>query len=83
MPLYDFRCRSCGHAFEALVRKDPPQCPSCHGVDLERQLSTFAVSSRERTQAAAAKKTKKAAAVARVENAILDKEYDLHERDET
>jgi len=54
MPLYDFHCRTCAHDFEALVRgADVPECPACHGQDLERLLSTFAVSSEERTQAAA------------------------------
>ena len=53
MPLYDFQCRGCGHEFEALVRgREILECPSCHGHNLERLLSTFAVSTAERTQAA-------------------------------
>ena len=43
MPLFEYRCKSCGHAFEALVfgsRK--PVCPRCENGDLEKQLSTFA-----------------------------------------
>jgi len=54
MPLFDFVCRTCSHEFEALVRTgETPTCPACHGHDLERQLSTFAVDSAERRQAAA------------------------------
>jgi len=55
MPLYDYLCRACGHEFEALVRAgaSPSECPECHGRDLERQLSTFALSTDERRQAAA------------------------------
>jgi putative FmdB family regulatory protein len=54
MPLYDFVCRKCQHEFEALVRTgDTPTCPSCHGQDLERLLSTFAVDTAEHRQAAA------------------------------
>ena len=53
MPLYDFRCRTCGCEFEGLVRgADAPACPDCHGRDLERLLSTFAVSSEQTRQAA-------------------------------
>ena len=54
MPLYLFTCRACGHEFETLVRAgSEPVCPSCQSRDLERQISTFAVKSAERTRAAA------------------------------
>ena len=60
MPLYDFRCRACGREFETLVRpQSTPECPECHGQDLERLPSTFAVKSSERTRAAADKNLKK------------------------
>ena len=53
MPLYEYRCRACGREFEALVRgTDLPECPQCHGRDLERALSVFGLSSKEKTQAA-------------------------------
>ena len=43
MPLYEYACRSCSSQFEALVRShEAPECPSCHGKDLERRLSVFA-----------------------------------------
>ena len=46
MPLYDYECKGCGHAFEALVRGDiKPECPKCHSQELERQLSTFMMTS--------------------------------------
>jgi putative FmdB family regulatory protein len=49
MPLYEYLCRACGHAFEALVRNGiVPPCPSCKSEDLERLLSDFAVDSAER-----------------------------------
>ncbi|MGE3512354.1 MAG: zinc ribbon domain-containing protein [Vicinamibacterales bacterium] len=46
MPLYEYTCRGCGHFFETLVRPgSEPACPACHGQDLERALSLFAVDS--------------------------------------
>ncbi len=81
MPLFDFRCRSCGREFEALVRPQdtaPPQCPGCQGRDLERLLPTFAVSSEEKTRAAATAKRKKEAAVARRDNIAMDIEAERH-----
>ena len=44
MPLRDFTCNACGHAFEKLVRgDDAPACPHCGSADLHRELSAFAV----------------------------------------
>jgi putative FmdB family regulatory protein len=41
MPLYEYACRECEHAFEALVfpGDDEVECPECHGRRVERQLS--------------------------------------------
>ena len=45
MPIYEYVCDQCGHAFETIVRGQRlPHCPSCDGVALSRQLSVFAVS---------------------------------------
>ena len=76
-----FRSRSCGHEFEALVRPvdaAPPACPSCRSRDLEKLLSGFAVSSAEITRAAADKKRKKEAAVAKRDNIAKDIEAEKH-----
>ncbi len=43
MPIYAYRCRSCGKDFSTLVRGgETPGCPACASVDLERQLSLIA-----------------------------------------
>jgi putative FmdB family regulatory protein len=46
MPIYEYRCRACGHEFEQLVLASViPACPECQSRTLERLLSGFAVSS--------------------------------------
>jgi len=43
MPLYEYACKQCNHQFEALVRgTTAPECPACHGQELERRFSVFA-----------------------------------------
>jgi len=45
MPIFEYRCEDCGHRFEAILfGEQKPECPKCHNVRLEKQLSTFAVS---------------------------------------
>ena len=41
MPMYEYACQECNHAFEALVLNgdEPDECPECHGARLERLLS--------------------------------------------
>jgi len=77
MPIYDFQCRACSHEFEALVRpqdQEPPRCPSCQSVDLERLLSSFAVSTAEKTQAAA-KRSRQRQINANKDKLVADEEY--------
>jgi putative FmdB family regulatory protein len=46
MPIYEFRCEACDHPFEKLVRafREKVSCPECGSRDVERLLSTFAMS---------------------------------------
>ena len=40
MPIYEYSCNGCGFQFEVLVRgTKTPECPSCHGKDLDRLIS--------------------------------------------
>lgn len=81
MPLYDFRCRRCDHPFEALVAGgESVVCPACGSPDVERQLPRFAVRSAERTDAAARKARRQAAAAARRENIAREQELARHRR---
>jgi putative FmdB family regulatory protein len=54
MPIYEYKCRACGHQFETLVRtSSTPDCPSCQSVDLERVLSAPAAVTTEASKKAA------------------------------
>jgi len=45
MPIFEYRCESCGHKFEAILfGAQTPECPKCHTAKLEKQLSVFTVS---------------------------------------
>ena len=82
MPLFDFRCRSCGKTFEALVRAgEMPACPGCGSADLERQPPVFALSTDER-RAAAAKQSRRTQIAKRKDALIADEEYrQKHDKD--
>ncbi len=46
MPIFEYQCAGCGHAFEELIRSADDAsrltCPSCGGRKIDRQLSVFA-----------------------------------------
>lgn len=47
MPIFEYVCSACDHRFEVVVRgSERPECPSCHGLELQKQLSVFAVNTR-------------------------------------
>jgi len=76
MPIHDFRCRSCGHEFEGLLRpQDPPvTCPACKSADLEKLLSGFATSTAE-SRAANALSSRKRQISANKDKLVADEEY--------
>lgn len=44
MPIFEYRCNSCGREFETLVRaSSQPACPQCGGQSLDKLLSVPAV----------------------------------------
>jgi putative FmdB family regulatory protein len=50
MPIYEYRCRGCGGAFERLVgaREEAVVCPACASPDVARMLSLFGMKSGQR-----------------------------------
>ncbi len=42
MPIYEYRCQSCGHELEVLQKVSDPsltECPECHRDSLQKQVS--------------------------------------------
>lgn len=74
MPIFEFECRSCGHAFEQLVlpgrpeTAEKPSCPACQATNTERTLSICAISS-ESTRQSALQKARK-----RNQSVVVEKE---------
>jgi putative FmdB family regulatory protein len=81
MPIFEYSCRSCGKAFETLVRAgSTPTCPACGRTDLERLLSLPAVHS-SGTHALALKAAAKRDKVRGADMAREQREYELHHND--
>lgn len=44
MPIFEYRCKSCGHRFSELIfGSEKPTCPECGGHSAEKQISGFGV----------------------------------------
>jgi putative FmdB family regulatory protein len=44
MPIFEYICKDCRKRFEALLYGSAqPQCPLCHGTNLDQQISVFSV----------------------------------------
>jgi putative FmdB family regulatory protein len=55
MPIFEYICKECEHAFEALVYgSQKAECPKCHSKALATQLSSFAVASKSSASASSA-----------------------------
>jgi len=81
MPMFDFVCTSCQHAFEALVRGSAqPACPACGSTAIEKQLSLPAIktSTTHGHAMAAAKRRDKAQGQERVH---AQRQYELSHDD--
>jgi putative FmdB family regulatory protein len=45
MPIFEYLCKDCGHAFEKIVPRHDSSatCAHCDSLNVEKQLSLFAV----------------------------------------
>lgn len=62
MPVYEYKCESCGERFDKLVRsihQDPPEvhCPACQGTEVVRLISAPVVHSGAQDGGGAAEET--------------------------
>jgi putative FmdB family regulatory protein len=49
MPIFNYVCADCHHAFEKFVQASTKlECPSCKSMTLEKQLSVFSLGSGQR-----------------------------------
>lgn len=46
MPIYEYRCKTCGHVFEKMMRwsdaDSNPVCPNCQGQNTQKKMTSFA-----------------------------------------
>jgi putative FmdB family regulatory protein len=77
MPLYDFKCGSCGKKFEELVRLgETPACPKCGNPKPERLFSAAAGVSTETTRGKALGQARRAASAVKKEKDHAQREYE-------
>jgi len=82
MPIYEYECRSCHHEFEQLVRTgDTPECPQCHGRELDRLLSMVTMSS-EHTRQLHFNRARQAAKRVQRDKDVAQAEYEKKHREE-
>ncbi len=76
MPIYEYKCRTCGHPFEELVRLgETPNCPSCNGNDLERLRSPPPALSTDKTRKRTMGAARQKAGAVKREKDHADAEY--------
>lgn len=83
MPIFDFKCRACGHEFEALTRgssSKAPSCPECQLEDAERLLSMPRVKS-ESTRDLAMRAAKRRDASQATDRVRAQREYEASHDD--
>ena len=81
IPLYDFACKACGNAFEALVRGGArAACPACGSKQLERRFSLPTVHSTG-THEKALKAARKRDARQADQRIRAQREYEAHHDD--
>jgi putative FmdB family regulatory protein len=78
MPIYDFRCRCCGHRFEQLVKAGrTPGCPTCGAAGAKGPERLFSATAAVST----AKTRQRSLAVARSKASAVKKEKDHAHRE--
>jgi putative FmdB family regulatory protein len=81
VPIFEYRCASCRHEFETLVRPgDTPACPKCASQELAKLLSLPAIKS-DSTHALAMRAAQKRDKIQQTDKAREQREYELSHDD--
>lgn len=76
MPIYEYKCCSCGHLFEKIVKlNESPDCPECDSSDLEKQFTVAAVST-SKTRAKSFQTARARANSVKKEQDVAQREYE-------
>ena len=65
MPIYEYRCESCGHQLEAMQKMSDPlltECPQCHAEALKKLMSAGSFKMKSSSSAGACPVTQEAPA---------------------
>jgi putative FmdB family regulatory protein len=82
MPIYEYKCRACGHLFEKIVKlNEMPNCPECDGSELEKQFTIASVSTSKTRSRSVAKARARAGAVKK-EKDVAQAEYERKVRED-
>jgi len=76
MPIYEFKCLSCGHEFEKIVKlNETPNCPDCDSGEVEKQVSFSAAVSTSKTRSKSFQKARARTNSIKKEKDHADAEY--------
>lgn len=77
MPLYEYKCRACEHAFEQIVKLgETPPCPACGAADPERLFSRSVAVSTEKTRKRSLSAARRKGNAVRREKEHAQREYE-------
>jgi putative FmdB family regulatory protein len=83
MPIFEYRCATCGERFERLVRgaEAPGSCPACESTEVEKLLSLPSVRSEQTRQRATADRRSRTRAIRGEQERAEIRRIEAHSQD--